>query len=56
MSTIVCYRTKAEIDKEVALIRRVGKTNAKSKKTARAFLIKAGFLTKDGTQLAEPYR
>lgn len=56
MSTVICYRTKEEIDKEVAAIHRVGVENAKTKKKARAFLIKAGFITKDGKQLAEPYR
>lgn len=56
MSTIICHRSKAEIDEEVAAIRRVGTEIAKTKKSAREFLIRTGLLTKDGKRLTKRYR
>jgi hypothetical protein len=56
MSTVICPRSKAEVDREVAAIKRVGKKIAKTKESARAFLISTGLLTKDGKQLSKRYR
>lgn len=56
MSTIICHRSKQEIDDYVAAIRRVGIEAAKTKKSARDFLIRTGMLTKDGKQLSKRYR
>ena len=56
MSTIICPRSKTEVDREVAAIHRVGKKIARTKESARAFLISTGLLTKDGKQLAKRYR
>jgi hypothetical protein len=56
VSTIICHRTKAEIDAEVAAIHRVGVEIAKTKKSAREFLIRTGLLTKDGKRLTKRYR
>ena len=55
MSTIICPRSKTEVDREVAAIRRVGKKIAKTKESARDFLIRTGLLTKGG-KLAKRYR
>jgi hypothetical protein len=56
MSTIICPRSKTEVDREVATIRRVGKEIARTKESARAFLIRTGLLTKSGRHLAKRYR
>ncbi len=56
MSTIICHRTKSEIDAEVAAIHRVGVEIAKTKKSAREYLIRTGFLTKDGKRISKRYR
>ena len=56
MSTIIFRRSKAEVDREVAAIDWFGKKIARSKKSARAFLVKAGILTKDGKRLSKHYR
>lgn len=55
MSTVIFPRSKAEIDREVASIRRVGKRIGKTKESAREFLIRTGLLTKGG-KLARRYR
>ena len=56
MSTIICPRSKTEVDRQVAAIDRVGKKIARTKESARAFLIGTGLLTKDGKRLAKRYR
>jgi hypothetical protein len=56
MSTIICHRSKAEIDDYVAAIHRVGVEAAKTKKSAREFLIRTGYLTKDGKRVSKRYR
>lgn len=56
MSTIICPRSKTEVDREVAAIRRVGKEIARTKESARDFLIRTGLLTKSGKQLSKRYR
>ena len=56
MSTIICPRSKTEVDRQVAAIHRVGKEIAKTKESARAFLIRTGMLTKSGKQLSKRYR
>jgi len=48
-------RSRAEVQKEVEAIRKFGKEICKSKKTARAFLLKHGFITKDN-KLSPQYR
>ena len=55
MSTIICPRSKTEVDREVAAIHRVGKKIARTKKSARDFLIRTGLLTKGG-KLTKRYR
>jgi hypothetical protein len=55
MSTIIFRRSKAEVDREVAAMRRFSKKITRTKKSARAFLIRGGFITKDG-KLTERYR
>ena len=56
MSTIIRPRSKEEVDREVAAIHRVGKKIARTKESARAFLISTGLLTKDGKRLSKRYR
>ena len=56
MSTIIRPRSKTEVDRQVAAIHRVGKEIARTKESARAFLIGTGLLTKDGKRLAKRYR
>lgn len=49
--------TVTEIVKEnQEAMERAGKRAMKNKKTARAFLIRAGILNKNGKGLAKPYR
>ena len=48
VSTVLVPRSKAEIERDIAAIERTSKKIARSKKTARAWLIKYGFMTKDG--------
>jgi hypothetical protein len=55
MRTIICPRSKSEVDREVAAIRRAGMEIAKTKESARAFLIRTGLLTKGG-KLTKRYR
>ena len=47
--------TKQQTQKEVDIIRRVGKEAAKTKESALKFLIAAGICTASG-KLAKPYR
>ena len=47
--------TEKELKQRLAEMRRVGKEACKSKESARAFLYKAGIITKSG-KLAKPYR
>ena len=56
MSTIICHRSKEEIDDYVAPIHRVGVEAAKTKKSAREFLIRTGYLTKDSKRVSKRYR
>jgi len=53
-TTIRSYREET-LRKEAELLRKRGEKIAKSKKSARAFLIRAGILTKSG-RLAKQYR
>jgi hypothetical protein len=55
MSTIIFRRGKAEVDREIEVMRRFTKKITRSKKAAREFLIRGGFITKDG-QLTKRYR
>ena len=48
-------RQSVNIERELAALRKAGQRVCESKKTARAFLVKHGFLTKRG-QLAGRYR
>lgn len=48
MSTVLVPRSKAEIDRDLAAIDRGAAKINRSKKTARAWLIKHGFMTKGG--------
>ena len=55
MNFVLCPRSKAEVDRDIAVIRRMGKKVARTRATARAFLIKHGYITKDG-KLTRRYR
>lgn len=48
--------TKQIVEEHLAAAKRSMKKVMRSKATARAALISAGILTKDGKQLAKPYR
>jgi hypothetical protein len=48
VSTVLVPRTKAEVDRDIAAIDRAGKRILRSKKTAKAWLVKHGFITKGG--------
>jgi hypothetical protein len=49
--------TVAQIVKEnEQAMKRAGKRARRSKETARAFLVRAGILEKNGKKLAKPYR
>jgi hypothetical protein len=48
MSTVLVPRSKAEIERDIAAIRRETKKITRSRKTARAWFIKHGFMTKSG--------
>jgi hypothetical protein len=48
MSTVLVPRSKAEIESDIAAIDRAAKKINRSKRTARAWLIKHGFITKGG--------
>jgi len=52
MVATLAPRTRKEVKREVAAIRKAGKEVNKSKKTARAWLLKNGIITK-GDKLAE---
>lgn len=56
MTTGYSTLTSQDVRREIEGIKRTGRKIAKSKATARAFLIKAGFLTKSGKKLAAKYR
>jgi len=56
MTTGYSTLTSQDVRREIEGIKRTGKKITKSKATARAFLIKAGFLTKSGKKLAPKYR
>ena len=55
MTTVLFPRTKAEVDDYVAAIRRAGKKIARTRDSARAFLLKHGYITKSG-KLTKRYR
>ena len=55
MITVVQPRSREEIEEEVQAIKKHGQKIRTSKQSARAFLIRAGFMTKEG-KLAERYR
>jgi hypothetical protein len=48
VSTVLVPRSKAEIERDLAAIDRGAAKINRSKKTARAWLIKHGFITKSG--------
>ena len=47
MVTVLYKRTAEEVEKEVRAIRKAGREIRKTPETARAFLRKHGFITKD---------
>jgi hypothetical protein len=55
MPQVLAPRKRKEIDHEIRAMRDAGKRIRASKETARSFLIKHGYLTKDG-KLASRYR
>jgi hypothetical protein len=48
VSTVLVPRSKTEVDRDIAAIDRAAKRILQSKKTAKAWLVKHGFITKDG--------
>jgi len=48
VSTVLVPRSAAEVDRDIAAIERGSKKLRRSKKTARAWLVKHGFITKGG--------
>jgi len=56
MTTGYSTLTKKEAHEDIATMRQATRRMAKSPSKARAFLIKAGFLTKSGKKLARQYR
>lgn len=48
MSTIVAPRSKAEVDEMIADLKKVTRDLLRSKKVAKAFMVKKGYLTKAG--------
>ncbi len=48
MSTVLVPRSKAEVDRDIAAIKRASKRIFRSKKTAKAWFVEHGFITKDG--------
>ncbi len=57
MRTMSKMMTTAEIVKDnEAAMKRAAKRAMRSKKAARAFLVRAGILNKSGKGLAKPYR
>lgn len=55
MVTVLAPRNAAQVRTEVELIRKAGSKVNKSKKSARAFLLKHGFITKDN-KVGKNYR
>jgi hypothetical protein len=48
VSTVLVPRSAAEVDSDIAAIERGSKKVRRSKRTAKAWLIKHGFITKGG--------
>ena len=55
MVTVIAPRNAAQVQTEVAIIKKAGSKVNKSKKSARAFLLKHGFITKDN-KVGKNYR
>ncbi|MDQ2659938.1 MAG: hypothetical protein M3Y03_05910 [Verrucomicrobiota bacterium] len=55
MVTVIAPRNAAQVQTEVAIIKKAGSKVNKSKKSARAFLLKHGFITKDN-KVGKDYR
>ncbi len=55
MVTVLAKRSAAEVKSEVRAIRKAGEKINKSPKSARAFLLKNGFITK-GNKVGRHYR
>lgn len=48
MSTVIVARTKQEVDREIEAMDRASKKITRTKASAKAFLMKHGFITRDG--------
>jgi hypothetical protein len=48
MSTVLVPRSRTEVDRDVAAIERGAKRILRSKKTAKAWFVKHGFITREG--------
>ena len=55
MTAIATRMTASEVRREIEALRKAGKRIRRSAKSARAFLVKHGFVTASG-QLAKRYR
>jgi len=48
MSTVIAVRTRKEVDQEIEAMDRVAAKITRTKESAKAFLVKHGFITKGG--------
>ncbi len=55
MSTVIVARTKKEVDSEIHAMDRASKKITRTKEAAKEFLIKYGFITKNG-RIKKRYR
>jgi len=55
VSTVIVARTKKEVDREIHEMDRASKKITRSKDSAKAFLVKHGFITQDG-KVTKRYR
>ncbi len=55
MTVVIAKTSTAQVKKELAAMKKAGKRIRASKKTAKEYLLKHGFITKDG-KLHEQYR
>jgi len=55
VTAVVYPRSKREVDAELSLLEKHSRENRKTKESARAYLVRAGIITRSG-KLAKPYR
>jgi len=55
MQSLIVARTRDEVDREIRAMDRVSQKITRTEKSAKAFLLKHGFITKDG-RVSKRYR